>query len=338
MPDQKNTTHSKFADGLLDRIPLERIVSDAIALEPIKVLVVEDSDAQNGFSLRPILNKPAFNRFKLRQADQLGEALLLLVQEDFDLILLDLFLPDSQGLDTFLQVYEHTPEIPVVIATDLDNKALAIEVIREGAQDFLVKRDLGGDRLERALLYAVERSRYRTVLHNLSLRDELTGLLNRRGFLSLASQHLKIAQRSGWKIMLLFADLDGLKTINDNFGHPEGDKALRGVAGILTKTFRGSDLLARLGGDEFITLALNVTERGVEAILKRLREKVRDYNVQSRRYQISLSFGVAQFGPEEQLPLDEMIAQADKALYRDKQKSFPKREKDPRLPRSSTPN
>ena len=294
-------------------------MSDAIVPEPINLLVVEDSYAKNGLSLRPILNRPAFTRFKLRQADHLDEALLLLVQEEFDLILLDLFLPDSQGLDTFLQIYEHTPEIPIVAATDGDDRALAIEVIREGAQDCLVKGDMDGDRLERALLYAVERNRYRTVLHNLSLRDELTGLLNRRGFLSLASQHLKIAQRSGWTILLLFADMDGLKTINDNFGHPEGDKALRGVAGILRKTFRGSDLLARLGGDEFIALALNVTEGGVLAITMRLRGKVRDYNSQSHRYQISLSFGVAQFDPEDHLPLDEMIAQADKALYKDKQ-------------------
>ena len=294
-------------------------MSDAIVPEPINLLVVEDSYAKNGLSLRPILNRPAFTRFKLRQADHLDEALLLLVQEEFDLILLDLFLPDSQGLDTFLQIYEHTPEIPIVAATDGDDRALAIEVIREGAQDCLVKGDMDGDRLERALLYAVERNRYRTVLHNLSLRDELTGLLNRRGFLSLASQHLKIAERSGWTILLLFADMDGLKIINDNFGHPEGDKALRGVAGILRKTFRGSDLLARLGGDEFIALALNVTEGGALAIMMRLRQKVRDYNSQSHRYQISLSFGVAQFDPEDHLPLDEMIAQADKALYKDKQ-------------------
>jgi two-component system cell cycle response regulator len=297
-------------------------VSDAIVPEPINLLVVEDSYAKNGLSLRPILNRPAFTRFKLRQADHLDEALLLLVQEEFDLILLDLFLPDSQGLDTFLQIYEHTPEIPIVAATDGDDRALAIEVIREGAQDCLVKGDMDGDRLERALLYAVERNRYRTVLHNLSLRDELTGLLNRRGFLSLASQHLKIAERSGWTILLLFADMDGLKIINDNFGHPEGDKALRGVAGILRKTFRGSDLLARLGGDEFIALALNVTEGGALAIMMRLRQKVRDYNSQSHRYQISLSFGVAQFDPEDHLPLDEMIAQADKALYKDKQKKL----------------
>ena len=297
-------------------------MSDAIVPEPINLLVVEDSYAKNGLSLRPILNRPAFTRFKLRQADHLDEALLLLVQEEFDLILLDLFLPDSQGLDTFLQIYEHTPEIPIVAATDGDDRALAIEVIREGAQDCLVKGDMDGDRLERALLYAVERNRYRTVLHNLSLRDELTGLLNRRGFLSLASQHLKIAERSGWTILLLFADMDGLKIFNDNFGHPEGDKALRGVAGILRKTFRGSDLLARLGGDEFIALALNVTEGGALAIMMRLRQKVRDYNSQSHRYQISLSFGVAQFDPEDHLPLDEMIAQADKALYKDKQKKL----------------
>jgi diguanylate cyclase (GGDEF)-like protein len=298
---------------------MERIVSDAIAPEPIKLLVVEDSDAKAGYSLHTLLGQPAFARFKTRRVEKLGEALLLLVQEDFDLILVDLSLPDSQGLDTFLRVYEHTPEIPIVAAADLDDKSLALEVIREGAQDYLLKSDLDGDKLERTLLYALERNRYRTVLHNLSLRDELTGLLNRRGFLSLAGQHLKIAQRSGWMTMLLFADMDGLKTINDHFGHPEGDKALRGVAGILRNTFRASDLLARLGGDEFIALALNVTSPGVEAISKRLRQKVGQYNAQSQRYQVSLSFGVAQFDAEEQPSLEALIAEADKALYKDKQ-------------------
>lgn len=293
-------------------------MTDVVEPGPIKLLVVEDSYAKPGYSLHAILSQPALARFRTHRVEKLGEALVLLVQEDFDLILVDLLLPDSQGLDTFLQVYEHTPEIPIVVATDLEDRSLALEVIRQGAQDYLLKSDLDGDKLERTLLYALERNRYRAVLHNLSLRDELTGLLNRRGFLSLAGQHLKIAQRSEWKIMLLFADLDGLKTINDHFGHAEGDRALRGVAGILRKTFRASDLLARLGGDEFIALALNVTPPGIEAISNRLRQKVDQYNAQSHRYQISLSFGVAQFGAEEQLSLDAMIAKADKALYKDK--------------------
>ena len=89
------------------------------------------------------------------------------------------------------------------------------------------------------------------LLQQLSYNDELTGLLNRRGFLSMAQQQLKIAQREDWQLVLLFADLDSLKNINDNFGHTEGDRALKNVAAVLKKTFRTSDLLARLGGDEW---------------------------------------------------------------------------------------
>src|SRR3970040_124723 len=172
-------------------------------------------------------------RLKAQQATHLNKALRLLAQEDFDLVLLDLYLPDSHGLDTFLQIYEQTPQVPVVVVGDEEQQPLALEVIREGAQDYLVRRAVEKEALEKTILYALERQRYRTMLQNLSMRDELTGLLNRRGFLSLAGQHLKIAQRSNWMIMLLFADLDELKEINDQFGHVEGDEALRSVARIL---------------------------------------------------------------------------------------------------------
>jgi diguanylate cyclase (GGDEF)-like protein len=241
------------------------------------------------------------------------------MQEDFDLVVLDLYLPDSQGLDTFLQVNEQAPEVPVVVVGDEEEQPLALEVIREGAQDYLVKRLLDKDGLEKAILYALERHRYRTMLQNLSMRDELTGLLNRRGFLSLAGQHLKIAQRSNWMIMLLFADLDELKEINDQLGHAEGDEALRSVAHILRQTFRASDIMARLGGDEFIVLAVKITDEGADTIVKRLRERVQKTNQNNPLYQISLSFGLVKFDPQAKLSLEEMIARADKALYESKE-------------------
>ncbi len=222
-----------------------------------------------------------------------------------------------------MKVYEQSPEVPVVVVSESEEKSLALEVIREGAQDYLVKRDLNEGSLERALLYAIERHRYRSMLKNLSLRDELTGLLNRRGFLSLASQHLKIAQRSNWWIMLLFADLDGLKEINDKFGHQEGDQALREVANILRRTFRAADIIARLGGDEFIVLALKVSKEGVNVISNRLYKNLRQSNEQNPSYQISLSFGVVQFDPQTKMSLEEMIAQVDKALYENKQRKKP---------------
>jgi diguanylate cyclase (GGDEF)-like protein len=279
---------------------------------------VENNQAESSSTLRAMLDKLNL-RLKAQQATHLNKALRLLAQEDFDLVFLDLYLPDSHGLDTFLQIYEQTPQVPVVVVGDEEQQPLALEVIREGAQDYLVRRAVEKDALEKTILYALERQRYRTMLQNLSMRDELTGLLNRRGFLSLAGQHLKIAQRSNWMIMLLFADLDELKEINDQFGHVEGDEALRSVARILRQTFRASDIIARLGGDEFIVLAVKITDEGIKIIAKRLREKVQKTNQNNPHYQISLSFGVVKFDPQAMLSLEEMIAQADKALYESKE-------------------
>jgi diguanylate cyclase (GGDEF)-like protein len=279
---------------------------------------VENNQAESSSTLRAMLDKLNL-RLKAQQATHLNKALRLLAQEDFDLVLLDLYLPDSHGLDTFLQIYEQTPQVPVVVVGDEEQQPLALEVIREGAQDYLVRRAVEKDALEKTILYALERQRYRTMLQNLSMRDELTGLLNRRGFLSLAGQHLKIAQRSNWMIMLLFADLDELKEINDQFGHVEGDEALRSVSRILRQTFRASDIIARLGGDEFIVLAVKITDEGIKIIAKRLREKVQKTNQNNPHYQISLSFGVVKFDPQAMLSLEEMIAQADKALYESKE-------------------
>ena len=293
-------------------------MTHAIIPKPLKVLLVENNQAESSSTLRAMLDKLNL-RLKAQQATHLNKALRLLAQEDFDLVLLDLYLPDSHGLDTFLQIYEQTPQVPVVVVGDEEQQPLALEVIREGAQDYLVRRAVEKDALEKTILYALERQRYRTMLQNLSMRDELTGLLNRRGFLSLAGQHLKIAQRSNWMIMLLFADLDELKEINDQFGHVEGDEALRSVARILRQTFRASDIMARLGGDEFIVLAVKITDEGIKIIAKRLREKVQKTNQNNPHYQISLSFGVVKFDPQAMLSLEEMIAQADKALYESKE-------------------
>jgi len=146
----------------------------------------------------------------------------------------------------------------------------------------------------------------------------LTGLFNRRGFLSLALHHVKIAQREDWETMLLFADVDNLKAINDSYGHAEGDQVLRGVGDILRDTFRTSDLIARLGGDEFIAFAVNTTESGSQNIISRLEERIQEHNHELQKYQLSISYGVAIFDPNTELSLEEMIAKADSELYKHK--------------------
>ena len=283
----------------------------------IRVLIVED-DPEFATMLRVILTEAHVGQFDPAIVRSLEEAVTQLKKSEFDIVLLDLFLPDSEGHNTFLKILDQIPDTPIVVVTGLDDRAVAIQCVREGAQDYLVKGDLDVNQLVRSLLYAIERHRTRSMLQNLSLSDELTGLLNRRGFLSLAPKHVKIAERANWELLVFFIDLDELKAINDNYGHPEGDKALRTVATVLRETFRTSDVVARIGGDEFIVLAINASDASIDTITARLQENVERCNHNGTQYRVSISYGVARFSPQEQATLHEMIAQADRALYANK--------------------
>ncbi len=162
----------------------------------------------------------------------------------------------------------------------------------------------------------------REKLRALSLHDELTGLYNRRGFLNLAQQQIKIADRTKtYKIMdeilLLFIDLDNLKQINDELGHNEGDRTLVDIAKILKKTFRESDIIARFGGDEFAILALKTRED--KTLCERLQKNIDAYNVLGNSsYTLSISIGVAIYNPEKPSTLDELISRADTLMYEHK--------------------
>jgi len=158
-------------------------------------------------------------------------------------------------------------------------------------------------------------------LKAMSLVDDLTGIYNRRGFLTLAEQELKIANRMGRGTFLLFADLDDLKGINDNFGHLEGDQALKDIARILKETFRDPDILARIGGDEFVILAIEgASEAGPELLLERLRKNIELSNKESSRpYMLSLSMGVAGYEPEHSVSIETLLIQADRNMYEEKQ-------------------
>lgn len=282
-------------------------------VQPIRVLVVEDSPDYAAM-LVEILTRSPGGEFDPIHVDSLSDALGYLHNDAFDLILLDLSLPDSEGKSTLMQVNAFAPDTALVVLTGMDDWGLAIEAVREGAQDYLIKGETDTEQLERALLYALERHRARIILKRQSFRDDLTGLLNRRGFYSLASKHLKLAQREDWVLALIYADLDDLKAINDRFGHPAGDTALIAIANILRKTFRTSDLIARLGGDEFVVLALNTEENAVEAMIPRLLENLNLHNNGSK-IPLSFSYGVARYDPNEDAALEELIADADRALY-----------------------
>jgi diguanylate cyclase (GGDEF)-like protein/PAS domain S-box-containing protein len=161
-----------------------------------------------------------------------------------------------------------------------------------------------------------ERKRMEAELREMSLRDLLTELYNRRGFIALAEQQLKAANRARRPLKLTFIDCDRLKWINDALGHQEGDRALIDTAHILRQTFRGSDIIARLGGDEFAILSLDVAEMNHEDFSRRLQQHINAYNeMESRPYKLSLSWGMALYNPESPISLDQLISAADGLMY-----------------------
>ena len=162
----------------------------------------------------------------------------------------------------------------------------------------------------------ITQRRSEEVIRNLSLTDELTGLYNRRGFLMLAEEQLKLARRSKMSLTLFFADMDGLKGINDQFGHKEGDLALIDTANILRDIFREGDIIARFAGDEYAVLVVSDTKVDNDFFMNRLTEYLHKFNLDGgRRYALSLSVGHSQFDPQKNPSVDELMSMADAKLY-----------------------
>lgn len=165
-----------------------------------------------------------------------------------------------------------------------------------------------------------DRKRMEAEILSLSFTDPLTGLHNRRGFLSLATQQLKLSERSQCHMMFFFADLDGLKWINDTLGHEEGDRALIEAATVFQATFRTSDIIARLGGDEFAALAIDTGKTDCELFITRLQHLIDiQNNLKGRKFRLSISVGCACHDPENPCSIDELMAMADKLMYLQKQ-------------------
>ena len=188
------------------------------------------------------------------------------------------------------------------------------------AENPYVERDLKAiERLATLYAIAVDRTRTENELRDLSLIDELTKVYNRRGFMTLAEQQIKVAHRTKKEMAIFYADLDDLKKINDTFGHDEGDAVLVEATAMLRDVFRDSDIIARLGGDEFAVLAIDVAEGKAATLARRLREKIAARNSHpGQKYSVSFSLGTARYDPDKPGSLAELLTAAAKKMYQDK--------------------
>ncbi|MFH1977623.1 MAG: PAS domain S-box protein [Pseudomonadota bacterium] len=171
-----------------------------------------------------------------------------------------------------------------------------------------------------------ERRRADEEIRMLAISDALTELYNRRGFISLAEQQIKRANRTNKTLALFFIDIDGLKIVNDTRGHEEGDRLLINAANILKQTFRESDIIARIGGDEFAVLAAVNASETSEIVLSRLTEHIRSHNaLPDQKYEISMSIGTAIYDPATPRSLDDLMSRADELMYEQKKEKANRR-------------
>ncbi len=285
----------------------------------VKVLLVED-DPGDVAMVRHALSGSGEERYNIVHVERLETALKIFPETRPDVILLDLSLPDGVGMSTFLKIQEGTSNIPIVVLTGTDDNALALLAVEKGAQDYLCKKNLDGSLLPRVIRYAMQRQVLLNELRVLSLTDDLTGLYNRRGFIFLAQQQLEgFYRQSSRKLYFLFVDLDGMKLINDQHGHPEGDNALREFSRILKETFRSSDIIGRVGGDEFAVLVTEHSHDRLPQTLRRLTDAIEAHNTTSdRSYRLEFSVGVTPCDPKRNVPVETFLKMADDLMYEQK--------------------
>lgn len=288
-----------------------------MAPELIQVLLVEDNPGDVRL-VREILKEGGGDEFELIHVSTVREAVeqLRADTQGIDAVLLDLSLPDESGLNTLRRIVEATSTAVVVVMTGGGDEELGLSALREGAQDYLVKGTVTGQMLRRALRFAIGRQ---SKLQSLSHKDDLTGLNNRRGFLILAEQQIKIAKRQRTPFLLLFLDLDELKVVNDTFGHAEGNRAIVEAADLLRGCFRQSDVLARFGGDEFAAFALSSEGTDDVTVRARITAALARVNARpDRAYPLGFSMGVLMCPPGEDGNIEALLERADALMYREK--------------------
>src|SRR5437762_10926464 len=204
------------------------------------VLLIEDNPGDARL-IREMLAEDPEAPFRLHFAERLSSGLELLSGGGESgapsLVLLDLSLPDSYGLETFAKVYAHSPAVPIIVLTGNDDQTVALSAVKGGAQDYLVKSRLDRELLLRSMQYSIERKRYQVQLEHQANYDALTGLPN-RNLLHDRLRQAVYAQRVMRAIAVVFIDLDHFKFVNDSLGHSTGDKLLKSIGDRLRAVLR----------------------------------------------------------------------------------------------------
>ncbi len=293
---------------------------------PLRLLLIEDDELDRQAVVRAL--RKSLVPWEIVPAATAVQGLALAAEQHFDAILLDYRLPDQDGIDVLRTLRGGGFEnVAVIMLSHHEDESLSETCIETGAQDFLLKSEVNGRRLSRAVRQARHRHLIETELVNsreqlrkLSEHDPLTGLINRRGFELVLEASLARAQRDkNQHLAILLLDLDDFKLINDTLGHDIGDVLLVELARRLKGVVRDSDYLCRLGGDEFVVLMKDF-DRDEQAVL--LADRIVDmlkipFQLGDTTQIVTTSIGIATLGSSEDVSVD-LLKCADIAMYQAK--------------------
>ena len=290
----------------------------------LSILVV-DNDGLISWDMQRSLERHGFK--VCSTADNALTAMAQVESYRPDLVLLDIHLNGSPDAIAVAQAIRNLHDIPVVFLTTDSDPALLTRARTAEPYGYLVKplRMLElQSTIEIACQLHAKNQRLRAQseeLRNLSMRDDLTGLYNRRAFQEFGAMELRLAQRAGQAVVVLYVDVDAFKKINDRFGHAIGDQALRDAASVLRATFRETDIIARIGGDEFAVMSIGGTAASAETMMDRLTTSIDQHNQHVERpYKLRMSVGTLAMDANECRDFEALIAGADKVMYSQKRR------------------
>ena len=285
-----------------------------------RILLIED-DEDDYVLTRELLADAFGGDFELEWVPSWTEALAVIAQARHDICLVDYRLGERNGLELVREAVEVGSAAPFIVLTGQGNREIDLEAMRAGAADYLAKSEMTAPLLDRAIRYAIERHRAERRLAEMARFDQLTGLANRVLFRDYLIKTLARADRHHQLVAVMLLDLDRFKTINDTHGHEAGDLLLKQMAQRLKASVRESDLVARLGGDEFTVVMDGLSDPSVIAsfaarILEVIRQPVR---LGRSEVATSASIGISVY-PTDVDNIDELLASADAAMYRAKER------------------
>lgn len=284
----------------------------------MKILLVEDDSSDAEF-LRACLRRQNAKDIELEHVASMTDAISSIKGNRYDIILLDLNLPDCTGQESVHRIQNADRSIPIVVLSGEGNEDFAIEILNRGVQDYLVKWEGDGRVIMRAIRYAIERKRSEERLNFLARYDPLTEIPNRHYFQDQLERASMRANRGNKQIGILFFDLDRFKSVNDTLGHKTGDYVLGLVVARLKRCVGDGDLFARLGGDEFAVMLEDIDgplalETAANKILAAFEEP---FDVGPRQVSITTSVGITIYPNDTSDPM-MLLNNADMALYRAK--------------------